>query len=369
MFFHVVLTDECNMKCRYCYWKCLEDAEIAANTLETVSVPSEVSYTVSDLKKFLSKDPDCTVTFYGGEPTLRVPLMRRMMDELPVKRFMMQTNGLLLHIVGKEYINKMHTILVSVDGDEKLTDFYRGKNTFKAVTKNIEFIRKQGFKGEIIARMTVMEQTDIYEQVKYLLNHGLFDSVHWQLDANFWFSDYKKRNFLEWAKKNYNPGIRKLAEWWLEKMKEGKVPRIYPFMGIMESLLKNEKTMLRCGAGHSNFAILTDGNIVPCPVMAGLKEFYLGDIWNSHPLELRSNYVFKICPQCNIYRLCGGRCMYGNAVMPWGEKGHNEVCLTIRNLIEAMKNILPDVKRLIENETIGMKDFEYLKYNGCEIIP
>ena len=61
--------------------------------------------------------------------------------------------------------------------------------------------------------------------------------------------------------------------------------------------------------------------------------------------------------------------MYGNAVMPWGEKGHNEVCLTIRNLIEAMKNILPDVKRLIENETIGMKDFEYLKYNGCEIIP
>ncbi len=48
-------------------------------------------------------------------------------------------------------------------------------------------VRWIGFVGELIARMTVMEQTDNYKQVKWLLNNDefSFSSVHWQLNAGF----------------------------------------------------------------------------------------------------------------------------------------------------------------------------------------
>jgi len=43
------------------------------------------------------------------------------------------------------------------------------------------------FVGKLIARMTVMEQVDIYKQVKWLLNNDefSFSSVYWQLNAVF----------------------------------------------------------------------------------------------------------------------------------------------------------------------------------------
>jgi len=44
-----------------------------------------------------------------------------------------------------------------------------------------------------------------------------------------------------------------------------------PFLGIVESILNNEKTLLRCGAGHMGYAISTDGKVVACPIMIALK--------------------------------------------------------------------------------------------------
>lgn len=47
-----------------------------------------------------------------------------------------------------------------------------------------------------------------------------------------------------------------------------------------------EATKLCCGAGWAEFNIQTDGNITPCPVMAGMKNFYLGNIWETNPRDL-----------------------------------------------------------------------------------
>ncbi len=62
---------------------------------------------------------------------LCVEEISRIMDKVKVKHFMIQTNGLLLDSLEPEYVNRFHTILVSVDGDEVLTDFYRGTGTFE----------------------------------------------------------------------------------------------------------------------------------------------------------------------------------------------------------------------------------------------
>jgi len=317
MFFHLILTTECNLQCGYCFGEALEDVDADFQDFDVdYSLPKKINYDVGLLDSFCKRDNDCVLIFYGGEPFLCVDEIRQIMNNVKAKHFIAQTNGLLLNRLEPEYVNRFHTILVSVDGDEALTDFYRGKGTFRKVVDNLKLIKKNGFEGELIARMTVMEQTNIYKQVKWLLNNNefSFSSVHWQLNAGFWKNDFAKRNFKTWSEQSYNSGVRKLAKFWVDYMeKNGTVLRLYPFLGIGQSLLLGEKaSLLRCGGGWINYAIQTDGHIVPCPTMWGMKNYYLGHVSNANPLQLKKVFVGEPCTKCNIFSICGGRCLYTN---------------------------------------------------------
>ena len=214
------------------------------------SLPKEMSYDVSVLNRFCRADSDCVLTFYGGEPLLCLDTIKQIMDNVQAKHFFIQTNGLFLDRLETEYVNRFYTILVSLDGNEALTDYYRGVGTFRRVINNLKLVRRNGFRGELIARMTVMEKTDIYEQVIWLLSNNEipFSSVHWQLNAGFWGNDFARRDFKKWSEENYNPGIRRLAKFWVDSMeRDGMVLKLYPFLGIAYSLLFGEKAgLLRC---------------------------------------------------------------------------------------------------------------------------
>jgi uncharacterized protein len=374
MFFHVILTTECNLQCRYCYGEALEDMDTNFLGFDVdYSLPKKMNYDVDLLDKFCRQDPDCVLTFYGGEPLLCIDKVKQIMDCVKAKYFMIQTNGLFLKKLASEYVNRFHTILVSLDGDEALTDFYRGKGCFSEVIDSVKWIRRNGFEGELIARMTVMEKTDIYKQVKWLVanNEFSFSSVHWQLNAGFWGNDFARRDFKRWSEEDYNPGIRKLVRFWVDCMEEnGVVLRLYPLLGIAQSLLSDEKAgLLRCGGGWVNYAIQTDGYIVPCPTMWGMKDYYLGHISMTHPLKLKKVFVNEPCTRCDAYSTCGGRCLYANVTKRWSTEAYNLVCRTVRNLINAVESEVPRIRRLIENGNVSIKDFQFMKYNGCEIIP
>jgi len=335
-------------------------------------VPAEINYEINQLTKFIQKDPEAVVIFYGGEPMLRINQMKQIMDKVPAKQFNIQTNGLHLNELDPDYVNRLTTIFVSLDGTEQVTDYYRGKGVYKKVIKNIKTIKNNGFKGEIIARMTLMEQTDIYANVRWLLNNPdySFSSVHWQLDAGFWKNDFAKRNFKKWTEKSYNPQLRKLIKFWVDTMKnQGKVLRLYPLLGVTYSLLVKEKSLLRCGSGWSNYSIQTDGKIIPCPAMSGMKDYYMGNIKDAHPLQLKQIYVEQPCTDCEIYGECGGRCLYSNITKQWSNKAYALVCNTVKNHVEALKKSLPQVRQLIKDKKISLEDFNHLKYDNCEIIP
>jgi len=110
-------------------------------------LPSDLSFDLQDLYSFLSKDPSACLTFYGGEPLLRVPLIREIMDGAPVERFMIQTNGVLLSRLPAPYRNRFETILVSLDGTEDLTDRHRGQGTYRRVMENVRQLVRGGFPG------------------------------------------------------------------------------------------------------------------------------------------------------------------------------------------------------------------------------
>ncbi len=376
MFFHVILTTDCNLQCRYCFGESLDDFdEDFSDDLEVdYSLPRKINYDLGLLDGFCRKDPDCVVTFYGGEPLVCMDTLRQIMDTVKPKHFMIQTNGLLLDKLEPKYVNRFHTILVSIDGEEALTDYYRGKGTFRKVIDNLKLIKRNGFRGELIARVTVMEQTDIYKQIRWLLENQEFPftSVHWQLNAGFWGNDYQRRNFKEWSQSNYMPGVKALAKFWVDTMEQkGVVLKLYPLLGIANSLLHEEKNcLLRCGGGWINYAIQTDGYIIACPTMWGMTQHYMGHIKDAEPLKLEKVSVNQPpCSECEILGVCGGRCYYANVTQRWSVDAYKEVCQTVKSLADDVQAEVPRIKKLIADGKIRLADFDYVKYNGAEIIP
>lgn len=369
MHFHIILTEKCNSNCKYCYEKSMKEF---GNELEEkfefdYSAPVDSEIDVEKLKKFILKDKNPVIIFYGGEPLVNKEKIIEIIDNIDAE-FCMQTNGKLLDELPSEYMNRFSRILVSIDGDKKRTNFNRGGETYELVLKNLKLIRAKGYKGEIIARMTISQEfPDIFEQVMHLIELKIFDSAHWQLDAGFYKFDFVEEKFKKFVEE-YNKSISKLIDFWIEEMCEGKVLKLYPFIGIMRDTLKNTKTKLRCGAGHSGYAITTNGTITTCPIMNCIKNFYIGDL-ESNPNKLKEISVIEPCTSCDYLDLCGGRCLYSNYAKLWPREGEELICASVKFLIDALRARKNEVEKLISDGKISLKNFEYEKYFGPEIIP
>ncbi|MHA1401780.1 MAG: TIGR04084 family radical SAM/SPASM domain-containing protein [Candidatus Heimdallarchaeaceae archaeon] len=357
----IVTTNKCNFYCQYCQNEPHPD------------LPVKPSWDITKLKRFIAEDNNTTIAFYGGEPLLNLDLIIRVMDEIPSDHYTLQTNGWFLHLIPPEYLRRFSSILISLDGDKEITNCNRGKGVYERIQKNIAIIREKGFTGDLIARMAVSEGADIFRDVIHLLNEPTlsFDHVHWQLDV-LWDDPENVRwtDFDSWIEK-YNQGITKLVAYWLEEMKKGKVRGIVPFLGIFRHILNNTKTTLPCQAGLTSFAIRTDGALTVCPLPPEYEFSVVGHLEKSTPNEIRNSVTIdEPCLSCEVYNLCGGRCLFANKTKLWGEEGFAEVCKTVKHLINELKKIKKEVLELIDNGIIEKSDFDYPAYNNTtEIIP
>jgi putative peptide-modifying radical SAM enzyme len=360
MQYFVILTKECNLFCSYCGGG-------------SVTPPKEIQYPLGDLKSFLSQDSNPVIEFYGGEPLLRIETMRKIMDAIP-GRFLVQTNGIFLDRIEPELLARLHSILVSVDGTKEVTDKERGAGVYDRVMRNAELVRERGFTGDLVARMTVVQGSDIYENVKHLLGKKAFDRVHWQLNFSmFWNAgEWTEPGLAGWIDE-YNADVSSLVAWWVEEMRRsGRVLGIVPFTGVMNSLLTGRDSRLRCGSGIDFFAIMPDGRISACPVAVDFDFSLVGSIHGSTPGSLRdSALVGEPCLSCGVFRVCGGRCLFVNKSQGMlSDDGYQLICKTVKHLVAELQGALPRVRALIGDGSVSESDFEYPEFNnGCEVIP
>ncbi len=360
MHYHIILTKECNLFCSYC-----------GGGSDTP--PKEIQYSVEDLKSFMSKDSDPVIEFYGGEPLLRLKAMSNIMDEIP-GRFVVQTNGQFLDRVEPHYLTRLHSVLVSVDGTREVTDKERGKGVYERLTRNLALMRERGFRGDVVARMTVAQGTDIYENVRHLLDTGLFDHVHWQLSFSmFWEAGENTEPGIEEWIAEYDSGVSSLVRWWVDEMaRSNRVAGIVPFIGVMNSLLSGKKSRLRCGSGIDFFSVMPDGRISACPVAVDFDFSVIGSIFKSAPGSLCDVVGFgEPCSSCDIFEICGGRCLFVNKTQGMlRENGYTLICTTVKHLVSELQLALPQVRALIECGAVSRSEFDYPELNnGCEIIP
>lgn len=356
MHYRLLLTEECNLHCTYC------------GGFEKVQ--KDLTYDLKALKDFMARDPEASICFYGGEPTLRPKLIESIMDKVPAKRWAIQTNGTHLEDIRPEYIQRFHTILVSIDGGRERTDGYRGKGIYDAVIWNAGHVRWQGYNGDMVARVVISERSEVFEDVTHLLRDApMFSNVHWQLDV-FW-SGHEWNDLRGWFDNNYNPGITKLVDWWAGRMEKGAVPGIVPFKTLVGHMLRGGKAELWCGAGQDCFAITPRGEIMACPIDQSNDFLMAGNIATTTPNQLRNfAKVGAPCPSCDIYDICGGRCLYMNKVRLWGEDAFSVVCGSVKHLVKELRKVLPRIKALLSEGKISANAFEYPDgNNSCEIIP
>ncbi len=357
----IITSNDCNLHCAYC----LNEPH--------PNLPITPNWSLEELKTFLKDDKHPDIAFYGGEPLLKIDIIEQVMDEITADHFTLQTNGILLHKLKSDYLNRMASILISIDGDKEVTEINRGKGVYDKIQKNIINIRERGFSGDLIARMTVSEDSDIFKDVTYLLNDEklTFDHVHWQLDCQ-WDLNMSERwnDFPKWVK-SYNQGITELVEYWLNQMRTGKVKGIVPFLGVFRNILNDTKTDLPCEAGLRSFAVRTDGVVTFCPLPPEFEKTIVGDIRKNKSKELlNSAKIENTCLECDVFDLCGGRCLFAKLYKFWGEEGFNLVCTTVKHLISELKGIRKEVEELIEKGIIRKEQFDYPEYNNTtEIIP
>lgn len=356
LLFFILTTGKCNLHCRYCGGSFPEDR-----------VPYDITYDFDLLKEFVEKDPEATIAFYGGEPLVNPKFIERVMEFINAKHFVIQTNGLLFEGLGRQFWNKMDAVLLSIDGRKEVTNFYRGDGVYERVIETAKLLRTMGFRGDLIARMTVSERTNIYEEVLHLVGLKLFDHIHWQLDVG-WSTLWE--DFIGWCKMKYMPGVKALIDFWKRKLQTGKVIGLVPFLGILQRIRSERKEGLPCGAGKDTFAIMPNGEVLACPIAFDVGWAKVGSIYHNTPSDLLRVEVGGSCKICKYFRICGGRCLYMNKEHLWNEEHVKMVCEITKFTINEILDCSNFVEDLLEKGIISHDQLDYPKFNNStEIIP
>ncbi len=358
MLYFLFTTGKCNLNCVYCGGSFKENV-----------VPWKVKYDLEKLKSFLDEDDEAAIAFYGGEPLLNTDFIRKVIDEGIGGRYIIQTNGLLVNKLEPRYWMKMDTVLLSIDGRRKVTNLYRGNGVYERVITSARYLRKLGFKGDLIARMTVSERTNIFKDVTHLISTKLFDHVHWQLDL-VWSDRW--RNLEKWAEENYKPGLRRLLRFWINEIEKGRLHGIVPFTGILKNALFNEKSPAPpCEAGTNAFAILPNGKIIACPIAIDVEWGFLGTIESCSPRKLKGKVeIGRPCVSCEIFRFCGGRCLYSYMEREWSLEAFEKACDLTKFLVEILLNAEPEIWGLLGKGKVKLNELRYPKTNNStEIVP
>jgi len=355
---YVLTTGKCNLRCDYC-----------GGSFPEYLVPSNIKYTIRDLQDFLGDIKELVIAFYGGEPLLNSSWIMEVMERIDAKHFVIQTNGTLIDRLPRDYWLRMDAILLSIDGIEEVTDKHRGKGVYKKVVEAARRLREMGYEGDLIARMTLTESSDVYRDVMHLLSLNLFDHVHWQLNA-VWNPDME--GFRSWLFNDYMPKLKCLVDSWVSNLLGGEVLGVAPFKALSRAIVRGLSLGAPpCGAGWGALAVNTNGDVLACPIAVDAGWARLGNVKRSTFVDLLGRVGIGLpCTSCDYGALCGGRCLYAYYERLWGDEGFEILCRATRALINQLYKNKSKIEKAIKGGSVKIETLDYPPFlNTIEIIP
>ena len=308
----LLISTTCNMTCKYCFANEGKYSEhIKFMNLETAKMSLDTFFNYYDYIE--------TITFFGGEPLLNYRIMKFVCEytnenyKNRFRDFSVMSN---LYYTNPEIINliKKYNIIVatSLDGSEASNDLYRvnkdSEGTFKKVSKNIKYLR------EITGQPSKIEMT--------LSDKGLdIENKERPVSAisSYLKDEFDIRNFtINKAIKNEYSDVECTYE--LDNSVKDMInlfinkgvftDEIYNFINFT----KGKSSRYLCGAGISQFSIMTGGDIYPCQFFASksknnnfIDNIYNKDIIKNITKESQKNlkkYDKSKCNRCFAKTTC-----------------------------------------------------------------
>jgi len=319
----LVVTEDCNFRCRCCY-----ESNARKDMHEHMSF--EIAKKAIDtFGRITQHDLPRTILFYGGEPLIEYPLVKKSLDYIyemeehkkiksPCFKSITTNGSLLSEKIVKELKNYENlSIGLSLDGMEKHQNSNRvypnGHGTYKDVAHAVRLLEKHDMEFAVICtvgRHNVAELDSIAKH--FVLDMGIKNVAF-----NLLIGREDGSNPLEVSGDIAARGITKAYEFLRSQdCYEGRMSRqIIPF--VEEKLY-----FFDCDASGQQVVVTPDGMVGPCVGFISSRRGFLSDKLDTFDIYQGENELFlkaspivmEDCQECPCIGICGGGCHYNRLV-------------------------------------------------------
>lgn len=343
------LTEECNLRCTYCFVK----KEPKYMTRETAL--RTVDYVIQ--RNISGAEHEVTLAFFGGEPFLAVDRMQEVVDYGQERRpnvykgfrFAATTNGTLANARVEKVVRQgQMSLLVSVDGGaqaSRLRPMVSGRESFSLVRKNLALLAS--WAPRCTARMTFTpDNLDFLQRVQEVQAIAPVGIALCPVVEADWSG---REEALEAA-------YVELGDWFLKEVRAGRRPPLEITWDLLRDYIRRLECQRRptraCPLGESLLAVDSQGNVLPCHRFLHRPE-RLGRVDDAQLPAERWRYVnlqsleIPDCERCIARTVCGGGCRAVALGAGYGLHGiHPNHCLLMRAHMRQVQRLHQELNSL-----------------------
>ncbi len=350
---YLLVTDNCNLRCRYCF----EETPTGACDFKPATMTRETARLAIDTFARLQTkygDPNKikVIHLYGGEPMLNPDIVMYAVEYIELLKtdgrlpadtvITIVTNGTLMTEEQASFLARHRvTVGLSLDGPSTVNNLYR-----------------VGKRSELNVYQTAMDTYDLL--VKHDVNIGLSvtltpESVdHFSEVFNFFISRLQDTKGFALNLMHFNYGVTPPTDYYekavycqLEAFKLFRERGIYEerIMRKVKAFIARKAMYADCGVVGNQLVVAPDGLIGVCQDFVKPRTYFDGSVHDPlfDPIELgtfadwvdRSPLNMNECQACPAMGICGGGCP-ASAELKHGSRWHldERICFHSRKVLE-----------------------------------
>lgn len=373
---------QCNLNCRYCFYKRVGCLYPGQNTAMTFDVAQKLI--ISAINTNATHISFC---WQGGEPTLAgldffraiVTLQNNYRQKHQVIENSLQTNGILLNEKWCEFLSCNNFLVgISLDGPQEIHDTYRrnygNQGTFDTVMHTIALMNEYAVKYNILTLITNANITRAKEVYDFFRQNNF---AYLQFIPCFEHDEYG--NSLPYSVSEKDLGIfycDLFDAWYMDG---------FPFVSIrlfQDLLLYSFGSKTSCcwlDRCNSYIVVEHNGDCYPCDFFV-YPQWQLGNIMNCGLQDILNNEkrntfallkrkITEECSACSISNFCMGDCIRYRCAHDIHQNGISKLCDAWKMLFEHYKRYEKELINRVGNLQQSLQSGQFYQLQRNDICP